>query len=487
MRLLSRRTLLKTVVGSVVVSPLIGASPSDLTALSAIQIADAIRRRKVSCVEVVDAHMRRISANNSKLNAIVQLNEEAARIAAVAADKTLSRGVRVGVLHGLPVTVKDSFDVAGVISTGGTTGRRSFRPTRDATVVERLRAAGAIILGKTNTAELTLAYETDNLVYGRTNNPYDVSRTPGGSSGGAAAAIAAGFSALDICSDTGGSIRVPSHFCGIAGLKPTSGRVPRTGHIISWDGVFQSFTQPGPMARTVEDLALLLQIIAGPDGKDPWIVPEPSRDPHGVSLNGLRLAFHVDNGIRKADAACGDAVRKAVNALAAAGCRVEEFVPADLPATYALGNRLWRAAGSATVKRLLASNSTTDVSPPLRPWLASTPPPDRDWTELLEQLDRARSRMLAVFDRCDVLLCPPCAYLPLEHGATQRDDLDSGFSYSEVFNYLGWPAAVVRCGTVGRHLPVGVQIVASPWREDRVLRVALALQTAFGGWRAPVL
>jgi len=485
--LLSRRTLLKTLASSVVVSPLVGPLPSDLTALSAIQITDAIRQRKVSCVEVIDAHLRRISAHNSKLNAIVQLNDGAARTAAVAADKALSRGVRVGVLHGLPVTVKDSFDVAGVISTGGTTGRRSFRPTRDATVVERLRAAGAIILGKTNIPELTLSYETDNLVYGRTNNPYDVSRTSGGSSGGAAAAIAAGFSALDICSDTGGSIRVPGHFCGVAGLKPTSGRVPRTGHIISWDGVFQSFTQPGPMARTVEDLALLLQIIAGPDGNDPWIVSVPWRDPHGVSLNGLRVAFHADNNIRKADAACGDTVQKAVKALESAGCRIEELVPADLAETYELGNRLWRAAGSATVKRLLASNGTTDVSPPLRPWLTGTPPPDQDWTALLEQLDRARSRMLAVFSRCDVILCPPCAYLPLEHGATQRDDLDSGFSYSEVFNYLGWPAAVVRCGTAGPHLPVGVQIVASPWREDRVLRVALAVQRAFGGWLAPVL
>jgi amidase len=161
------------------------------------------------------------------------------------------------------MTVKDSLDTAGMISSGGTTGRRSFVPAQDATVVARMRAAGAIVLGKTNTPELTLSIETDNLIYGRTNNPYDVSRTPGGSSGGAAAIIAAGGSPLDLGSDTGGSIRQPAHFCGVAGIKPTSGRVPRTGHIISFDvGALEMFTQIGPVARFVEDLTLTLPIIA---------------------------------------------------------------------------------------------------------------------------------------------------------------------------------------------------------------------------------
>jgi amidase len=198
----------------------------------------------------------------------------------------------------------------------------------------------------------------------------------------------------------------------------------------------------------------------------------------------LRVRFHGDNGIRKPDPACVESVQSAAKALAAAGCAVEEYRPAELAATYDLGNRLWRAAGSATVKRLLVASGTTEVSPPLRAWLnAPTSAPAEDWTALLEQLDGARSRMLGFFDGCDAILCPPSAYTPLKHGATQREDLDSGFSYSEVFNYLGWPAAVVRCGTTESGLPVGVQIVSSPWREDIVLALARTLESALGGWR----
>ena len=490
---LSRRALLRAAVGGAAANfmlPVLAAAESaslsqDLTTASAVRLASAIRRREVSSVEVVDACLRRIEALNPALNAIVQLNINAARAAAAAADQALRRRDHVGPLHGVPFTVKDSFDTAGIITTAGTTGRRSLVPSHDATVVARLRAAGGILLGKTYTPELTLSYETDNLVYGRTSNPYDLSRTSGGSSGGAAAAIAAGCSPLDICSDTGGSIRVPSHFCGTAGLKPTSGRIPRTGHVISYDGVFQPFTQPGPIARRVEDLMMLLPILAGPDGRDPWIVPMPLRDPNAVSFRRLRVITHGDNGIRSADASCVRSVHDAANALAATGCVVEEFRPSELAATYDLGNRLWRAAGSATVRRILASSGTTEVSLPLRPWLNSpTTAQPEEWTGLLEQLDRARSSMLSLFERCDAILCPPCAFIALEHGATQREDLDSGFSYSEVFNYLGWPAAVVRCGTVGR-LPVGVQVVASPWREDIVLAVARKLETALGGWQPP--
>jgi amidase len=489
---LSRRTILKSVVAGVAARklPLCSlavterSSPiRDLTTTSAVRLASAIRRREVSCVEVVAAYLRRIESLNPALNAVVQLDKNGASSAAVAADQALRRRERIGPLHGVPITVKDSFDTAGIITTGGTAGRRSFVPMRDATAVARLRAAGAIVLGKTNTPELTLSYETDNLVYGRTSNPYDVSRTSGGSSGGAAAAIAAGCSPLDICSDTGGSIRVPSHFCGIAGLKPTSGRIPRTGHIISFEGVFQPFTQPGPMARFVEDLIMVFPILAGPDGIDPWIVPAPLRDPHAVSLRGLRICFQKDNGIRPPEVSCVQSVEAAAHALTAAGCSVEEFRPSDIAATYDLGNRLWRAAGSATVRRLLAASGTTDVSPPLRAWLNSSATKAEDWTALLEQLDHARSRMLALFAKYDAILCPPSAFTAPEHGATQREDLDSGFSYSEVFNYLGWPAAVVRCGTTVHGLPVGVEIISSPWREDIVLAVAQELERTLGGWQ----
>ncbi len=195
------------------------------------------------------------------------------------------------------MTIKDSFDTEGVVSTGGTLGRRSYIPDRDATVVARLRRAGAILLGKTNTPELTLSYETNNRIYGRTNNPYDLQRTPGGSSGGASAILAAGASPFDIGSDYGGSVRLPSHFCGTAGIKPTSGRVPRTGHIIPAGGMLDAFQQIGPMTRRADDLHLLLSVIAGPDGIDPAIVPAPLGHPDDVDLTSLRVLFHNSNGI----------------------------------------------------------------------------------------------------------------------------------------------------------------------------------------------
>src|SRR5690606_34663538 len=192
-----------------------------------------------------------------------------------------------------------------------------YIPQQDATVTARLKAAGAILLGKTNTPELTLGIETDNLVYGRTNNPYDLTRIPGGSSGGAAAIVAAGGAAFDIGSDTGGSIRQPSHFCGVAGIKPTSGRVPRTGHIINYAmGAFDSWTQLGPIARFVEDLALLLPLMAGPDGRDPALIPMPLRDPAKVNFSQLRVAFHTDNGLLAATEEVAAVVKAAAKSLA---------------------------------------------------------------------------------------------------------------------------------------------------------------------------
>ena len=202
---------------------------------------------------------------NGRINAVVQVNGDGALARARELDALLSRGERVGPLHGVPMTVKDSFDTAGLITTAGVTGRAGHVPRDDATVVARLRAAGAVLIGKTNTPELTLSFETDNPVYGPTKNPYDLTRSPGGSSGGAAAIIAASGTAFDVGTDTAGSIRVPVHFCGITGLKPTSGRVPRTGHIITFDTALQSLTHVGPLARYVEDLELLLPILAGPD------------------------------------------------------------------------------------------------------------------------------------------------------------------------------------------------------------------------------
>jgi amidase len=245
---LTRRAFVTELAMGALVAPAFGQAGNAGSALtranipfaSAAEIARAIRLKRFSSLEVVEAYLQRIAQVNPKLNALVLNAGDAAREAARAADRDLAQGKSRGALHGVPVSIKDSLDTAGMITTAGTAGWAKRVPDRDATVVARLRAAGAIILGKTNTPEFTLSDETDNFVYGRTNNPYDLTRTPGGSSGGAAALIAAGGSPLDFGSDTGNSIRLPAHFCGIAGIKPTSGRVPRTGHAISFAGPIES-------------------------------------------------------------------------------------------------------------------------------------------------------------------------------------------------------------------------------------------------------
>ena len=334
----------------------------ELIYASATALAQTIRTKQVSSQEVVEAYLARIDAVNPKLNAVVQVTADTALAEARAADVTLARGELKGPLHGVPMTIKDSFDTAGVVSTGGTLGRRSYVPNEDATVVARLRQAGAILLGKSNTPELTLFIETDNLVYGRTNNPYDLSRSPSGSSGGAAAIIAAGGSPLDIGSDTGGSIRQPAHYCGVAGLKPTAGRVPRTGHIISYDsGPLEQLTQLGPLARTVEDLSLTLPLIAGPDWRDPTIVPMPLGDPAAVDLGRLRAAFFTDNGIVSPVPAVAEAIANAARALAEAGVAVEEARPPEIEHSRDTWMELVLADGAAWIQRLLREAGTTEV------------------------------------------------------------------------------------------------------------------------------
>jgi amidase len=456
----------------------------DVIYASATDLARAIRAKAISSAEVVQVYLQRIEAVNPHLNAVVQLRAEASLAEARAADAALARGQVLGPLHGVPMTIKDSLDTAGVITTGGTTGRASFVPAQDATVVARLRQAGAILLGKTNTPELTLWGETDNLVYGRTNNPYDLTRTPGGSSGGAAAIIAAGGSPLDIGSDTRGSIRLPAHFNGIAGIKPTSGRVPRTGHIIPWGlGAVDALTQLGPLARSVEDLGLILPIIAGVDWCDPAIVPMPLGDPQAVSLQGLRVARYTDNGLLAPTSETVAAVQRAATALTEAGAHVHDDRPPLLERAEALYNALSDADGRAWVRRLLQQAGTTAVHPRLQQRLEEARPlPVGDFTALLEEVDRCRSALLTFLHAYDLILCPVCSFPAPPHGTTLSIP-----SYTGVYNLTGWPGAVARGGTSPEGLPIGVQLVARPWREDVALAVAQYLEGALGGWQRPPL
>ena len=461
----------------------------EIISSSARSLADAIRVKELSSREVVEACLARIDKVNDRLNAVVQVTGERALAEARDADEMTARGESKGPLHGVPMTIKDSLDTEGIITTGGTTGRASFVPEQDSTVVARLRAAGAVLMGKTNTPELTYAGETDNLVYGRTNNPYDLSRTPGGSSGGAAAIIAAGGSPFDMGSDTGGSIRLPVHFSGIAGIKPTSGRVPRTGHIVPFGmGAVDSLTQIGPMARYVEDLYPLLRVISGPDWRDPAMVPMPLGNPTQVGLGTLRIAVHTDNGIMPPTAETTEAVEAAAAAMEDLGAHVEMTAPGPLDRTYDLAKRLFSADGRATIKRRLEAAGTTEVHDWLRERVDDSAPIDvGDYTALLEEVDRFRSEMLGFMEPFDAIICPTCAFPAPPHGRTHDDDMRIGFSYTSTYNLTGWPGAVVRGGTSPEGLPIGVQAVARPWREDVALAVAQHLQTALGGWKAPSL
>ncbi len=456
---------------------------------SAKTMAQAIADKEVSAVELVEAHLERISEVNPALNAVVQLAAERARAEAADADAALARGESKGVLHGVPFTLKDSIDTEGVITTGGTLGRSEYVPEQDATVAARLRAAGGILLGKTNTPELTLAGETNNLVYGQTNNPFDVSRTTGGSSGGAGAIVCCGGAAFDIGSDTGGSVRYPAHFCGIAGIKPNSGRVPRTGHIVPHSmGAVDSLTQNGPMARYVEDLALILPIISGPDWSDPFIVPMPLGDPADVDINGLRVCFYTDNGMRAPTDETVAAVQAAVNALADTGCSVEENVPSVIAENPNISNMLSGGDGRAWTRRLLEKWGTTESHPWLTRRLKRA---DEDtvsvgeYSAVLEQVDRFRSTMLGFMQNYDVIVCPVSAFAALPHGESLIRENEPGMSYTSTYNITGWPSTVVRGGTSPEGLPIGVQVVARPWREDVSLAVAQYLEGALGGWQKP--
>ncbi|MBT8072029.1 MAG: amidase [Gammaproteobacteria bacterium] len=449
-------------------------------------LAAAVRSRDVSSVEVVQAFLDRIDAVNTKINAVVALSGEEALDAANKADAQLSRGEVTGPLHGVPMTIKDSIDTAGTLTTYGTKGRSTFVPTKDATIVARLKSSGAILMGKTNTPEFTLSYETGNDIYGVTNNPYDLTRTPGGSSGGASAILAAGGSPFDIGSDYGGSIRLPSHCTGIAGIKPTSGRVPRTGHGFPFGGLLDAFQQLGPMARRVTDLSLLLPIIAGPDWVDPYIVPMPLLDPDNVKLQDLRVSFHTDNGIQTPTLEIAQVVTAAATVLADAGARTDETRPTGIESSYDIIMDAWYRCDPPLDKQLLKAAGTSREETTLQ-WIFDVPAAtDEQIVNTVTRMDSCRSQMLSFMENYDVILCPVNAVPAMKHGSESAQDLKP-FSYTMTYNLTGWPGAVVRGGTSPEGLPIGIQIVGRPWREDIVLAVAQLLERELGGFQAPDL
>jgi amidase len=457
----------------------------ELWASSASRLAALIHDREVSSEQVVEACLARISDVNPKINAVVAFAADAVDRARDA-DRRLAAGEDVGPLHGVPFTAKDSLDTAGLVTTAGTIGWRERVPDRDATVVARLRDAGAILLGKTNTPEFTWSDETDNDVYGVTRNPYDLERTPGGSSGGPAAIVAAGGSPFDIGSDTGDSIRQPAHVCGVAGIKPTSGRVPRTGHWPDFAGITGPLTQLGPIARRVDDLALVLPIIAGPDGEDPEVPPVALGHAEDVDVASLRVVAFTDNGIRAPTAETIAAVEAAVAAIDGTGARVEWQVPPGLDEAWSAWDHLIRNDGYGWLRRLITGAGTPGLgSYDTRGWIdtAEAPVAGDELSAVLEQADRIRSRLLRWFQDADLIVCPAMPQAAIRHGESTAAWF--GDTYSDVHNLTGWPAAVVRGGTSDAGLPIGVQLVARPWREDVALAAARVVEAASGGWQRP--
>jgi Asp-tRNA(Asn)/Glu-tRNA(Gln) amidotransferase A subunit family amidase len=457
-------------------------------------MAERIRKKKISAVDLVEAHLTQIEKLNPKLNALVHVDASSARRAAQAAEAALMQGNPLGPLHGVPVSIKSSLEVSGMRCESGTRLRAGHVPTQDAPLVARLRAAGAIVLGVTNTPELLMAWETDNLLYGRTNNPWDLKRTPGGSSGGEAAAIAAGMSAGGVGSDGGGSIRVPAHFCGICGLKPTPGRIPASGHYPVSAGPFASIGVVGPMARTVADLKILFEVIQGPDSGDTRAAPVPLRWPSDDETRKLRIGYFEDDGRTPVTPETRASVRTGAEALRSSGFQVEPFRPEGLEQARQLWWKYFVVAGGMLLRPMFKGREA-DLSPILQQFLEiSAAEPALTADTLLDawmERDLLRARFFAQMQRYPILLCPAAAIPAFRHGERhwqvegQPVDYLDAWSYTEFFNLLGNPAAVVPVGSSPEGLPIGVQIVGRAWEEEQVLSVAGVLEAACGAARIP--
>jgi len=469
---------------------------SDLNFLPAVTMAEQVRKKKISPIELVDAHLAQIEKLNPRLNAFVHLDADRARRSGHNAETAVMRGKALGPLHGVPISIKSAISVAGLRCESGTRLRAGLVSQQDAPLVARLKNAGAIVLGVTNTPELLMAWETDNLLYGRTDSPWDLERTPGGSSGGEAAAIAAGMSAGGVGSDGGGSIRVPAHFSGICGLKPTPGRIPSTGHFPVSAGPFAFVGVVGPMARTVADLKVLFEVMQGPDIGDTCAAPVPVRWPSDEESRKLKVGYFEDDGRTPVTPETRAAVRKAAEALRSAGFRVERFQPQGLEQARQLWWKYFVVAGGMLLRPMFKGREA-DLSPILKQFLElCAAEPALTAETLLDawiQRDLLRTQFFAQMQHYPILLCPAAAIPAFRHGERSwRVEgkavlyLDA-WSYTEFFNLLGNPAAVVPVSRAPEGLPIGVQIVGRPWEEEQVLSVASALEAVCGAWNIPPL
>ncbi|HET6868581.1 MAG TPA: amidase [Solirubrobacteraceae bacterium] len=452
---------------------------------SATQWISMLARGELTARELAEHYLKRIADVDERLHAVVAIEPEVVLERADEADLARRAGDRRPLL-GLPVTIKDSIDVAGLPCTGGSFARAGYVPDHDATVVRRLRDAGAIVLAKSNVPEYSSAYETDNAVHGRTNHPEDPARTPGGSSGGEAALAGADATPLGIGTDGGGSLRVPAHYCGVVGLRPTVGRVPDTG---TWPrtraGGYMDLFCVGPMARFTEDIGLVLPVISGPDWHDPYAVPAPLGDPAAVSLSGLRVGVFVDDP--RLSVTCGTlaALARAARVLSEAGAAVEEVSAPWEEDPTELFFACVAADGGAQVRADLAPawGRHHPLMSELLDAVSARRPSAAEWFGVQARVFALRATVRALAGTVDVLLCPVVAGPAPHHGQPPGGLPPESYGEFRAFDYVhlmalgGLPAASVPAGREDG-LPVGVQVAAAPYREDLVLAAAAALEAA---------
>lgn len=456
-------------------------------------MADMVREGAVSPLELVGAHLQQIERCNPAINAFVAVLADEALSCARDRQQDLARGEHTGLLHGVPVTVKDSFDVAGLPTLAGSRTRTGHRAASDAPVAVRLRSEGAIILGKTNTPELLASYETDNFITGRTNNPWDLERTPGGSSGGEAAAIAAFCSAGGVGSDGGGSIRVPAHFCGIAGLKPTPGRIPASGHFPSLGYPGGLTGVAGPLARTAEDVRLLFSVLAGYDSQDPFSSPVPLQPPaHVRGRIGLWEQFYdvpVSSDIRSA-------VRRAASLLEEPRFTVEEFRPRGLDRAPNLWAFLFSQWPSLALRKMLEGRMGEvhwTLAESLEASAMAEPPTAERVLRELAARDRMRASLIEQMEDFAAVLMPVCSIAAFHH-RERRWKIDGreiglfqAMMPAVVANVMGLPAVTIPFGTTAAGMPIGIQILGRPYEDERLLDLAVFLEQARGPWAGPGL
>jgi amidase len=489
---------------------------TDLTFAPAHQLAQMIRDRQVSAVAVVTAHLAQIDRHNPQLNAICTLNAENALNRAKAADLALDRGENWGRMHGVPITVKDIFETAGLRTTAGYIPLKDYIPQQDATIVGRLRAAGAIVLGKSNMAELAGDYQSTNSLFPRVNNPWNLACTPGGSSGGSAAAVSAGLSPLDLGNDFGGSIRQPAHFCGVYGLKPTDRRISTAGAIPETPGMpicLRQMMTVGCLARSIADLQLCFEIIAGADLRRPDVPPIRLDTPSGKSLTDLKLAWSDEWVEVPVAAEIESAMVASARKLTAVGAKIDRWLPPNfnlseifelhgLMAAYL--NRyaqpsdrynlrrsaelLWRNATQGDRKLHYLGNYSRFLPTMLNPSLEG-------YFQTLTKRDRFIAEMDAALEPWDVWICPVAATTAFTHRSAWSAIEIDGRSYPHAtangiylvpFNVSGHPAVVIPICRTQAGLPIGLQIIGKRWREMELLSIAQEIDKVIGDFRQPV-